>query len=188
MAEESSPLVSQCLAFCQMLATKNQSFNFTLTLGGSFSISLDTRVKDLAPVARKKLSPSTQRRNARRRQQFLDSKNSPVSKELEKLTETQSAEKTSSTLSCDICDFSVKSNIGLNLHMKNQHENIEQLDGNTSLISSANEDLISEYNTGTNETPFEDIFTAPRLYTNVLGFDHICYTFKDKVQDVFEIA
>ena len=153
MSEESSSLVSQCLAFCQMLATKNQNFNFTLTLGSSFSFSLDTREKDLSPVARKKSSPSTQRRNARRRQQFLDSKNSL--EEHEKQTEPQSAVNKSSSLSCDICDFSANSNIGLKLHMQKQHENIEQLDGNTSLNSSANEDLKPEYNTETNETSSE---------------------------------
>ena len=34
--------------------------------------------------------------------------------------------------------IAINYSIGLNIHIKNKHENIEQLDGNTSMISSAN--------------------------------------------------
>ena len=46
--EVSSSLATQCLAFCQTLASQGQAFNFALTLGTSFSFSLDTR--EGAPV------------------------------------------------------------------------------------------------------------------------------------------
>ena len=78
-----------------------------------------------------------------------------VSKEPEKQTEYQPAENKSSSLSCDICDFSANSNIGLNLHMKKQHENIEQLHGDTSLNSSANENSNPE----THEANSEHIYS-----------------------------
>ena len=72
---EETPLVSQCLAFCQALAGQGKSFNFSLKIGSTFSFSLDIREgQALAPVTQKKPSPSTQRRNARRREQFLKKK------------------------------------------------------------------------------------------------------------------
>ena len=74
--EEDAMLVSQCLDFCQMLAGKSLSFSFSLTLGTSFSFSVDTMGKgDKVPQKKKKKpTPSTQRRNARRREEFLKKK------------------------------------------------------------------------------------------------------------------
>ena len=74
--EEDAMLVSQCLDFCQMLAGKSLSFSFSLTLGTSFSFSVDTMGKrDMVPQKKKKKpTPSTQRRNARRREEFLKKK------------------------------------------------------------------------------------------------------------------
>ena len=69
-----SSLVSQCLAFCQTLANQGKDFSFNLT-NSTFSFSLDTReskVKDT--LGKKRTSPSTQRRNARRREDFLRKK------------------------------------------------------------------------------------------------------------------
>ena len=130
MCEENQVLVSKCLDFCQMLANKSMGFNFSLTMG-SFSFSLDTRVVETkaadpaAMVKKKKYSPSHQRRNAKRRQLFLESK---------KHTESNTA-CTDSILVCDICDLEVNTKVDLNKHMKKAHENIEQLDGNNSLQS-----------------------------------------------------
>ena len=60
--EENAMLVSQCLDFCQ-------------TLGTSFSYSVDTMGKGgLAPQKKRKPNPSTQRQNARRREEFLKKK------------------------------------------------------------------------------------------------------------------
>ena len=69
-----SSLVSQCLAFCLTLADQGKDFSFNLT-NSTFSFSLDTRgskVKDT--LAKKRTSPSTKRRNVRRREEFLRKK------------------------------------------------------------------------------------------------------------------
>ena len=48
-------LATQSLAFCQTLASQGQAFNIPLTLGTSFSFSLDTRVgAPVKQVTRKK--------------------------------------------------------------------------------------------------------------------------------------
>ena len=74
--EEDAKLVSQCLEFCQTLAGKSLSFSFSLTIGTNFSFSVDTMGKQaLAPKEKKKKpTPSAMRRNARRREEFLNKK------------------------------------------------------------------------------------------------------------------
>ena len=68
-------MASQCLAFCQTLASQGMDFHFSLTINSNFSFSLDTRkIKGNSAVAKKRSSPSTQRRNARRREAFLKRK------------------------------------------------------------------------------------------------------------------
>ena len=70
---EDALLASQCLDFCKTLAGK--SFSFSLKIGTNFSFSLDTRGEELLPsTKKKKQTPSTLRRNARRREQFLQTK------------------------------------------------------------------------------------------------------------------
>ena len=69
-------LASQCLDLCQALGRQGLAFSFSLAIGSEFTFSLDTRRKEeqSLPVARKYTSPSTQRRNARRCQEFLKKK------------------------------------------------------------------------------------------------------------------
>ena len=70
-----SSLASQCLAFCQALASHGKDFSFSLTINSTFSFSLDTRESNVkSTLAKKRSSPSTQRRNARRRREFLQKK------------------------------------------------------------------------------------------------------------------
>ena len=79
---EESPLANKCFDFCKALASQGMAFSFSLTLGSNFSFSLDTR--EMAPhsvtqdKAWKKKSPSTIRRNTRRREEFLRKKQSPA--------------------------------------------------------------------------------------------------------------
>ena len=79
---EDSPLATKCFDFCKDLASQGLVFSFSLTTGSNFSFSLDTR--EMAPTsvtkdkAWKKKSPSTIRRNARRREEFLRKKQSPA--------------------------------------------------------------------------------------------------------------
>ena len=205
--EVSSSLATQCLAFCQTLASQGQAFNFSLTLGTSFSFSLDTRVEAPVPqvTRKKKTSPSTQRRNDRRRKLFLESKQ----------TGSKSAEENGKLFSCDVCDFSEMSRKDLNVHMIRQHKDLEQLDGNMSLNSTVIDDLKQEMPAKPTITediltlkldleywtwprgqappskvhhPQEGLGTSPNLYTDALGFDQISYKFKTGVIDVFEIT
>ena len=68
---------AQCLDFCQMLAGKSLFFSFSLTVGNNFSFSVESRGKAAlsSPTKKhKKPTPSTVRRNARRREEFLKRK------------------------------------------------------------------------------------------------------------------
>ena len=80
VGETDSSLAIKCLAFCQTLTDQGKAFNFSLTIGSTFSLSLDTRQKELFAVVKKKkkASPSTTRRNTRRREEFLKKKKSPA--------------------------------------------------------------------------------------------------------------
>ena len=75
-------LATKCLEFCQTLSSQCSSFKFSLMVGTSFSFTLDTGVVALDTKAKapskKKPSPSTIRRNARRREEFLKKKQSPA--------------------------------------------------------------------------------------------------------------
>ena len=74
--EDNAALLSQCLDFCQTLANKSLTFSFNFTLGDSFSFSVDTSEKKAlaVKVKKKKKTPSTLRRNAKRREEFLKKK------------------------------------------------------------------------------------------------------------------
>ena len=49
VGEENSSLASKCMDFCQALAKKGKTFNFSLSIGSGFSFSLDTRSEDIRP-------------------------------------------------------------------------------------------------------------------------------------------
>ena len=76
-------LATKCLEICQALTSQGKTFSFTLThTGSSFTFTLDTKEKEasMKTMARKKTSPSTQRRNAKRKEEFLKKKSlSPTS-------------------------------------------------------------------------------------------------------------
>ena len=74
VCEEDAKLASQCLDFCQTLAGKSLTFSFSLTIGSSFSFSVDTMEKEVLVPQRKKKTPSTLRRDARRREELLKKK------------------------------------------------------------------------------------------------------------------
>ena len=84
VGEESASLASQCLALCQTLASQGQSFTFSLSIGSSFNFSMATNIQEksapvTAPKTAKRKSPSTRKRNARRRKEFLEKKLHPLS-------------------------------------------------------------------------------------------------------------
>ena len=76
-----SSLTTQCLHFCQALAGQGKVFKFSLTIGSSFTFSLDTREGKATLPTRipKKKSPSTLKRNAKRREDFLAKKSTSQS-------------------------------------------------------------------------------------------------------------
>ena len=74
VSEEDAKLATQCLEFCQTLAGKSTTFSFSLTVGTSFSFSVETKGKDVLVPQRKKKTPSTLRRDARRREELLKKK------------------------------------------------------------------------------------------------------------------
>ena len=128
-----SSLTSQCLAFCQALASQGQAFTFSLSIGSSFTFSLDTRGKGaMAPVAKKKPSPSTLRRNARRREEFLKKKSPPSMETAEASAapgDTDDKATEPSLQECLQCDESFKSAHTLRSHVRLKHSVIMQLDG-----------------------------------------------------------
>ena len=82
MSESDSALAQKFLEFCQELTSKGKSFNLSLTIGSDFSFSLDTREKNTSTQVawKKKLSPSTLRRNLKRKEEFLKKKHSESKK------------------------------------------------------------------------------------------------------------
>ena len=108
VAEVGSSLLSKCLDLCQALCNQGQTFNFSVTIGKDFTFSMDTRSKAASPVIKKKESPSTLRRNARRREEYLQRKKNPS-----KVKSTEEVETVSDALSCDQCDYKPASEKGL---------------------------------------------------------------------------
>ena len=78
VGESDSSLAAKCLDLCQVLAGQGLAFNFSLSIGSTFSFSLEARGKGQALATqgknKKKKTPSTLRRNARRRTEFLKKK------------------------------------------------------------------------------------------------------------------
>ena len=117
VGEDNSPLVTKCMDFCLALANQGEAFNFSLSIGSSFSFSLDTRSKEIMKNIRtKKPSPSTIRRNAKRRQDFLNKKQDPSAV-------SQIAEVAAVPVAppCDLCDYKAASEKGLKTHKRMKH-------------------------------------------------------------------
>ena len=115
--EVNSTLVSKCMDFCQALASQLQAFNFSLAIGLAFSFSLDTRSKVLGlSGTKKKASPSTLRRNAKRREEFNQRKQQSPSARISTEGDASEAPK------CDQCDYEAASEKGLRQHVRMKHK------------------------------------------------------------------
>ena len=115
--EVNSSLASKYMDFCQALASQGQAFNFSIVIGPSFSFSLDTRSKVMQESGTKKrASPLTLRRNAKRREEFAKKQNSSV------WTTTEDDTATSNSLTCDQCDAAFKTRNGLKIHKGKSHK------------------------------------------------------------------
>ena len=86
-------------------------------IGPDFTFSMDTRSMAASPVIKKKASPSTLRRNARRREEYLQRKQNPSP-----VNSTEEVETVSNALSCDQCDYKPASEKGLLQHKRKKHK------------------------------------------------------------------
>ena len=110
LSEEDAKLASQCLEICQTLAGKSLSISFSFNIGPNFSFSVDTRGKEVLASPKKKKTPSTLRRDARRRDEFLKKK--------------QNAQTPEKAFKCDQCEGTFKSENGLKIHIGKAHKNV----------------------------------------------------------------
>ena len=131
VGESDSTLATKCLDLCQTLAGQGLAFNFSLKISSSFSFSLETRDKGLASDTpgkiKKKPSPSTLRRNARRKEAFLKRKQNPapVSAEGGVEPEVGLPQQEEDAFKCDICGNTFKSDNGLRIHKGKSHKSHE---------------------------------------------------------------
>ena len=145
MTDEDSSLASKCMAFCQALASQGQSFNFSISIGSDFSFSLDTRSKAITSQGTKKMaSPSTLRRNVRRREEFIAKKQQESSTRISGDNSAAAKE-----LKCDQCEYVAASEKGLRQHIRMKHKEVlrssdesrEPLDCSSPLLSNTREEL-----------------------------------------------
>ena len=117
-------LVKQCLDVCQALAIMGKTNFFSRILGSTFIFNLDTRSKAASPVGeipkKKKPSPSTLRRNLRRKEEFLKQK-----RETSKDMETSCL--ADGTFQCEHCDNKFKTENGLKIHIGKSHKDLKEI-------------------------------------------------------------
>ena len=111
LSEEDAKLASQCLDICQTLAGKSLPFSFSFNIGPNFSFSVDTKGKEVSTPQKKKKTPSTLRRDARRREELLRKK-----------LDAPTAEK---AFMCDHCENTFKSENGLKIHVGKSHKKVD---------------------------------------------------------------
>ena len=180
--EDDSSLATQCMAFCQALSNQGKMFQFSLSVGSAFSFTLDTRCKDtLASTAKKRVSPSTLRRNAKRREEFLKKKLKPAT-EQEKIVTDKDSTIQSATFKCGQCDNVFKTESGLKIHVGKSHklpptEKVRDVSKATSLAVSplkVSDRSISCHNCGEEMSPShicEDVQSDPDVDEEVNNKD-----------------
>ena len=149
---DSQMLLSKCVELTHHLNANGLGFSLSLNIG-DFSFSLDTREKVTSyGFKRKKLSPSAQRRNHRRRMEFLNKKGiitssgqNPepnVSPENNLDTPSHQGNPDGMDLECSHCETQWKSSKSLEMHVRKKHKQkqkiIPQLDGSNDIF--VNED------------------------------------------------
>ena len=138
---DSTDLMTKCLELTQALTSQGQAFKLYITTG-TFKFSLDTRgapTKVVAKEGKKKLSPSQQRRNLRRKEDFLKRK-AELSQEnsitVESNPETHGKDtdtdaRTSKHYKCTLCDRVFSTENGMKIHKGKSHEPEELRSSNT---------------------------------------------------------
>ena len=119
--QTSSPLMTQCLDFCQALALQGRVFKFSVTVGSRFTLRLDTQETRHVSEnkTKKRSSPSTLRRNAKRRAEFLSKK---YSSEAAVATGVGINQKQHDIFHCGQCDSTFKTENGLKIHKGKSHK------------------------------------------------------------------
>jgi hypothetical protein len=132
MADD-SPLASKCLDFCRHLASQGLTFTFSLAVGPGFTFSLDTKEKTSSAntEARKKLSPSSLKRNAERKDKFLKKNPPPTTKDTaasksaaacEVAINAEATVKKAQLIKCEHCDFEAETLQHLKVHVNFKHQ------------------------------------------------------------------
>ena len=171
---ESDPnLATKCLDFCQALSSQGVAFNFSLSVGSNFSFSLNTGGKAaLSPGTKKKGSPSTLRRNARRRREFLEKKQTTAASNPSEEPVVDSLAPT-----CNQCDFKAASEKGLRQHARMKHKpeilrEEHDVSLNLSQSSEMRDDEISSVNAELSLTALKDDLVIPHFCgPNLTRFD-----------------
>jgi len=148
-------LRTKCLDLCQALVDKGTPFTFSLTIGSTFTLSLDTRKTEESPIpqARKKSSPSTLRRNARRKDQFLKRK-AETPETLKEKPDVQGNWRS------EVVQVSDKRAVKLKL-VKKPSKNIDQLDGHEEEVTA--EAATQTVKAETKDTAVQTTKSAPVL-------------------------
>ena len=129
-------VLAQCLEFSKQMDSHQKTFKLEVKLSSGFSFNFNSLDKE-KPKSRtevKKKSPSTLRRNAARKQKFLDKKNmSSANKEL------------SDIFKCDQCEYEVNCKVNLRKHIGKNHSVIPQLDGSNDFKPSEDKSSQTDY-------------------------------------------
>ena len=121
--ESDSSLTNKCLDLCHALAGQGKVFKFSLTIGSTFTFSLDSRVgkATLPRKDKQRKSPSTLKRNAKRKEEFL-AKKSASSSVVTGLESYQKPPKQNKDFQCNQCDANFKTVKGLKIHIGKSHK------------------------------------------------------------------
>ena len=136
--------MDKCLAFCQALATSNQKFTFSLTIGKD-SFSFDNKELVSSSWQKKKKSPSQLRREAKRKEERASKaavEATGVSLTTEEVVENISepvvkdpgGEASKLKFKCDQCHYLSVSAKGLSQHIRVKHR-VAQVNGAVDTVS-----------------------------------------------------
>ena len=122
---DESSLSNKCLEICQALVQKGQTFSFSLKLK-PFSFSLDIKeslLETRTVVKKNKMSPSTLRRNMRRKKEFLEQKKKESSdNNTDTNIDLEASSLVENSVKCNLCDKVCKSESGLKIHKGKAHK------------------------------------------------------------------
>ena len=132
---DNSSLATKCMDFCHALASQGKEFKFSITIGATFTFSLDTREdKETLPIRIKK-SPSTLKSNAKRRQEFLEKKSQSETAFPTGLESSQNPVKQIRAFKCNHCESSFKTENGLKIHTGKSHKEATSPEGLRTSVS-----------------------------------------------------